>query len=318
MDGASFLSQVRQAHPLVTRMLLTGYADLESAMRAVNKGAIFRMLLKPCPAEDLQEALAQAMRQHELLGAEQRLLEQTLKGAVEALVETLALASPLAFSRASSLRRYVGHMARELGQEQVWVFEVAALFAHLGYVAVPEKVLERHFSRQVLSEAERQMLDSSAKVAPQLLGHVPRLEPVIAILEQLHRQPAGGGEGTELGVAMVQVAMAVDDLVMQGKEVAQACELLRGKHEARLLGALQSCQANREGSRVLAVEVKDLGAGMVLESDVFLETGQLLVKKGQNITLALLERLRNFHRSAGLKQPILVRQYPTVLPTLKR
>src|SRR5512141_2774337 len=50
MRGAEFLAQVRQLSPETVRVLLTGYADLESAIAAVNEGQIFRFLNKPCPA----------------------------------------------------------------------------------------------------------------------------------------------------------------------------------------------------------------------------------------------------------------------------
>jgi DNA-binding NtrC family response regulator len=42
MNGAEFLAKVRERAPDTARMLLTGYADLEAAIDAVNKGNIFR------------------------------------------------------------------------------------------------------------------------------------------------------------------------------------------------------------------------------------------------------------------------------------
>src|ERR1035437_4870481 len=47
MDGAEFLSRVRTRAPASTRVILTGYPDMEAAMRAVNEGKIFRFLKQP-------------------------------------------------------------------------------------------------------------------------------------------------------------------------------------------------------------------------------------------------------------------------------
>lgn len=48
MDGATFLKHVRERSPDTIRLLLTGHADLESAIAAVNEGQVFRFLTKPC------------------------------------------------------------------------------------------------------------------------------------------------------------------------------------------------------------------------------------------------------------------------------
>jgi DNA-binding NtrC family response regulator len=53
MDGAAFLGQVRQRFPDTVRMLLTGHADIDAAIAAVNEGQIFRFLSKPCPPAQL-------------------------------------------------------------------------------------------------------------------------------------------------------------------------------------------------------------------------------------------------------------------------
>src|SRR5690349_5358195 len=52
MDGATLLHEIRMRRPDVTRILLTGEAGRDAAMRAVNEGQIFRFLTKPCPIED--------------------------------------------------------------------------------------------------------------------------------------------------------------------------------------------------------------------------------------------------------------------------
>jgi signal transduction histidine kinase len=64
MDGATFLTEVRSRHPEVVRILLTGYADIEAVVAAVNSGNIFRYLQKPCPHDTLRAALEEALAEH--------------------------------------------------------------------------------------------------------------------------------------------------------------------------------------------------------------------------------------------------------------
>ncbi|PYX95051.1 MAG: hypothetical protein DMG71_10630, partial [Acidobacteria bacterium] len=74
MDGVQFLSKVRTASPDTVRMALTGYADIDSAINAVNEGSIFRFLTKPCPKETLAKAVTAGLMQYRLITAEKELL----------------------------------------------------------------------------------------------------------------------------------------------------------------------------------------------------------------------------------------------------
>ena len=114
MNGAELLARVKEHSPQSTRMLLTGQSSMQDAIDAVNRGAIFRFLTKPCPPPQLIEALGQAVEQHRLVTAEKELLDKTLKGAVQVLVEALGLVNPMAFGRAQRIQRYVAHVVRSL------------------------------------------------------------------------------------------------------------------------------------------------------------------------------------------------------------
>jgi CheY-like chemotaxis protein len=65
MDGSTFLSRVRYMYPEVTRMVLSGYTDLQSVTDAVNHGAIFKFLTKPWIEEELEAALREAFAEYE-------------------------------------------------------------------------------------------------------------------------------------------------------------------------------------------------------------------------------------------------------------
>jgi DNA-binding NtrC family response regulator len=64
MNGAEFLSQVRQLSPNTVRMLLTGFKDINQAIEAVNEGRIFRYLTKPCEKKDLVTAIELGLAQY--------------------------------------------------------------------------------------------------------------------------------------------------------------------------------------------------------------------------------------------------------------
>jgi DNA-binding NtrC family response regulator len=70
MDGLDLLQRVRLHDPRVLRILLTGRADVQVAMRALNEGAVNRMLLKPWEQVDLLGTLRIAARASAILAAQ--------------------------------------------------------------------------------------------------------------------------------------------------------------------------------------------------------------------------------------------------------
>ena len=148
MAGSVFLREARRCAPTAVRMLLTGYADSDAAAQAVNDGQIFRFLTKPCDRDELKRACAGALAQHRALVAERELLEQTLHGAIKALTEVLALASPAAFGRSARLKELTGALARATGSGDAWEIEVASMLVHLGAVTLPDATAEKLHSRR--------------------------------------------------------------------------------------------------------------------------------------------------------------------------
>ncbi len=61
MDGIEFLQHVRERAPDTIRVMLTSNDDQQTAVDAVNEGAVFRFLNKPCQAEELERVLEQAV-----------------------------------------------------------------------------------------------------------------------------------------------------------------------------------------------------------------------------------------------------------------
>ena len=77
MDGAQLLAKIALKHPAVMRIMLTGNSDMQTAVRAVNEGAVFRFLTKPCDKELLRSTIHAAMVQYRFSGLKQEDLGTT-------------------------------------------------------------------------------------------------------------------------------------------------------------------------------------------------------------------------------------------------
>jgi YesN/AraC family two-component response regulator len=127
MDGIELLKRVKKASPDTVRIMLTGNADMQTAIEAINEGSIFRFLIKPCSKEMMGRTLTAALVQYRLVTAEKQLLEQTLSGCLQVLTEVLSLVNPAAFSRAERARRYIHHVVTAMQLGNPWQYEGAAI-----------------------------------------------------------------------------------------------------------------------------------------------------------------------------------------------
>lgn len=92
MSGSQFLSEVRKKYPHTIRMILSGQADLEAAVRAINEGEVYRFLLKPCNPADLRITIRQGIEHKQLVELSRKLLREYEKK--QALLDELERANP--------------------------------------------------------------------------------------------------------------------------------------------------------------------------------------------------------------------------------
>lgn len=76
MSGSEFLSKVRKQFPHTIRMILSGQASLDAAVRAINEGEVYRFFLKPCNPTDLIFTIQQALTHKRLEEQSRRLLRE--------------------------------------------------------------------------------------------------------------------------------------------------------------------------------------------------------------------------------------------------
>jgi two-component system, probable response regulator PhcQ len=81
MSGSEFLSKVRAQYPHTIRMILSGQASLEAAVRAINEGEVYRFFLKPCNPTDLLFTIQRALAHKQLEEQSRKLLREFQKQA---------------------------------------------------------------------------------------------------------------------------------------------------------------------------------------------------------------------------------------------
>ncbi|MEO6603721.1 MAG: response regulator [Polyangiaceae bacterium] len=311
LDGATLLARAREIAPSTSRLLLTGQADVNSAVAAVNQGQILRFLWKPCAPEALIEALELGVEQHRLVTAERELLDRTVTGCVGLLSEVLALVAPALFSRTHRIKALVIHMVKKLGLEDAWRFEVAALFCMIGCVGLSEATIARVLAGRPLDDADQKAFDEHPLMTHRLLSAIPRFEEIAAMI----RLQTGGPytepkSDVERGGIMLRVAFEIERATALGKALPDAIVEFERKLGAAAQPFLRTLSdfRNAEGSTtVRTLAVGQMTSEMVLEEDVRTTNGVVVVPKGRALSMVLIERLFKFSRAGTLVEPIRVR-----------
>jgi response regulator RpfG family c-di-GMP phosphodiesterase len=318
MNGARFLAKVNEVSPQTIRMVLSGQADLDSTVAAVNEGHIFRFLMKPCDTDKLVEVINSGIEQYRLVDAEKHLLENTLNATVKSLVEILGLINPDAQRRASQIDKYAQTASTALKLPGSWKYHLAAMLSQLGCITLPAETLSKVYGGQPLNDEENKLYESHPEVAGKLLAQIPRLEDVAGMVAGQLKAPAkelatGNAETWKpqaIGAAILWTAVRFDLLVNQGRTPQAAAQQIR-QLVPHLPQAITDAMiktpvatGGRRESR--KVTVSNLSIGMILEGEVLSTKGIRLVPKGAEITGSLLGRLRTIASGVGVAEPISV------------
>ena len=324
MDGIQLLSKIKAQSPDTIRVMLTGNADMETAINAINEGSIFRFLNKPCSKETMAKTLTAALVQYRLVTAEKQLLEQTLSGSIQVLTEVLSLVNPAAFSRAERARRYIHHIVTSMKLPNVWQYEVAAMMSQLGCVTLPSETIEAVYSGEKLSANEQTQYDAHPSVAYDLLSKIPRLEPIAWMIEHQNR-PVREVDDSEkkdmrLGAEILRLTLAYEKLIHKGVSRTEAVHTLTGQNKnfsPQFFDALVELDPNSDEGEIRQCRIEALATGMIIQQDVRTGEGELLVSKGQEVTSPLLSKLKNFHARRVITGDVTVSLPTTTLAFVK-
>lgn len=326
MDGVQFLTRVHDRSPDSVCVMLTGNADLDAAIAAVNEGNIFRFLTKPTDPEVLVKTLNDAIQQYNLITSERVLLQETLSGSIKVMVDVLSLTNPIAFSRASRAKEHIRRIAEHLNIQSIWQFELAALLSQMGCVALHPEVLEKHHSGLTLTPGEQETLNSHPSVGRKLLASIPRLQSVAemiglqqATFSSLTRAGgSGSSEAVNLGAQMLKVALDFDQLMSCGKPPNVAIELLASRpdvYNPRIVAALGTVRATPAKMDTRIVNVSQLTTGMIAACDIRSNGGMLLLARGQEVTGPIVARLSYWVQRGEMEERIRVLVPHQELPT---
>lgn len=315
MDGIQFIAEARKTASDSVYIMLTGNQDVQTAMKAVNDGHVFRFLNKPCEIAEIRRALDAGLQQHKLIHAEKELLQNTFVASVNVLTDVLDALRPDVVEQSHRIDAVMRACEEALGFCGNWQYRMAARLSLVG-LALQPATQQAQFEqlRPCDPECGRLLKEATATTA-RLIERIPRLQGLVEIL----RFPVTGKMqftahdveqcSPALGATLLRIATHWTMLMAGGNHPMSslvALQLAFPQLPAAIADALLTLEGNDALDAPEKVALDDLAVGMVLADDVLSEDGAVLLRSGRRLTLAIIEKLRLHNVGMRKLKPVVV------------
>ncbi|KPJ60981.1 MAG: hypothetical protein AMS15_06160 [Planctomycetes bacterium DG_23] len=249
MSGVELLQDIRKRYPDTIRIILTGSTGIEHAVGAINRGEVYRYILKPWHDEDFRLTVQRALERYHILEQNKRLtkeierqnralkevnahleervnertreLTESYLSTVFVLAAAVEVKDPYTRGHSELVSRYASLIAREMGlsQKDKETVQVAGLLHDVGKIAIDERVL---LKPAPLTDEERRLIEAHPKKAVSILERAKLPWDVIPIIKHHHEHYDGSGypcrlKGKEIpsGARILAVADTFDAMNSQ-------------------------------------------------------------------------------------------------------
>ncbi|MES2047110.1 MAG: HD domain-containing phosphohydrolase [Pseudomonadota bacterium] len=283
MDGAAFLEKVRARWPDTLRLLLTGFADIQSIINAINRGEIYRYITKPWDDNDIILVVKQALERKELEKEKKRLEELTLRQNDE-LKELNNSLEQKVLQRTNELKS--AHDSLIGANEKL-------RNSFLTSIKVFSNVIEMRSGKLV--GHSRQVADLARKIARKMKLNPSEIQDVfvagllsdigkIGFTDELINTPMSQLSSDQLG-AFHKHTIRAEQLLMPLDDLLVAAKIIRSQHERYDgLGLPEGLHGDLIplGARILSVasDFHQLQIGMLTSKRLFADEAKAFIIKG--------------------------------------
>ncbi len=228
MTGTQLMKMACKTSPDTVRIILTGYADSQSSIEAINKGAVSRYLLKPWNEIELRVAVRQAVAQYRLVQEKRELetitnelnkelqalaaelenkveertrevselnhqLETSLLASIRMLAELTEMNCEVVGKHAKRVATFSREIGRRLGMSSpdLLQLDAAAMLHGIGTVGLSASLLAK--PRSAMTPQEKGLVDSDSLRGEAVISMMPNLAPAALYIRHMHELYNGQG-----------------------------------------------------------------------------------------------------------------------------
>ncbi|MDD3013017.1 MAG: response regulator [Candidatus Gastranaerophilales bacterium] len=222
MEGVEFLRQSMEISPNSVRILITGYADANAIINAINTVKIHRYIKKPWVPEDLINVVDASLELYQLNNDNQQLtvdLKDLFSGTITAITEALDAKDPYTSGRSKRVTYYALEIGKylNLSDHLLSELELAGMLHDIGMIGISETILNK---TEMLESEEFEIIKKHVNTGVKILEEIKQLESVVHIVRTHHERFDGKGYpfglvGEEIPICarIIAVADAYDGIV---------------------------------------------------------------------------------------------------------
>jgi response regulator RpfG family c-di-GMP phosphodiesterase len=337
LDGVGTLERVRQKSPSTVRIMLTGFADQEDTVRAINTAGISRYITKPWDDILLVQVVHESVHSFNLaaenhflneeLAVRSKSLAELLDGTVGQTIELLShLISYVNIHAANQTERVrklgnaVLTLIKNISQQERWEIQRALELFNLGIAVLPPWIQVTLNKEGLWSLPRFPVAANHHLLAFDLLKDIPRFDQVARIIQLSHKNFDGENEpksvvlkGNDLpmGARLLRILIDLDSLSTEhhrGRDMLLKMVHQPKKYDVELISLMLGLESTMRVSQAEKhATLEELEEGMILVEDMVTIRGHVMIRAGSEITRPVLRILSQTRHYDPIKEPVRVR-----------
>lgn len=279
-------------------IFVSGATEVTDKKRGFELGAV-DYITKPFDITEVKLRVRTHMELSKSREERRDLLSGTLAGTIQVLLEIMSLSNPFAYEYANTAKKLAAAVARDLGVDELWKVEVAAMLCLVGTCVNPPEKTEQIICGKNVPLEDRRQFASHPAVGSKLISKIPRLEDMAEIIKN-QMEPLGEVEfdGSKTSLAGAQILGAVINYLNythRGQTSKGAFTLMkqnRAQNNIEVIKSLERVVAGGGVDDIRSCGVADLMEGMVLAEDVLARDGTVIIKRGTAVNSLVKDHLR--------------------------
>ena len=248
MKGIEFLSRVKAAYPDTIRILMTAYADLPTAIEAINTDEVFRFIIKPWDNEVVLGAVREGLERYEVVEK----LRGADEGALLAIAQAIELKDPYTKGHCDRVASFALLLADALALTEKMKEDIrrGSWLHDCGKIGVSESILNLEGK---LSESEMKVVMNHPAWGADLLRHIPVSDTVRNIVLYHHEKYGGGGYPAGLVAEKIPIEARIVAIADVYDALISDRPYRKGYPEERVVAIMRSMEGSFLDPRLLEI-----------------------------------------------------------------
>jgi len=299
VDGNLLFEVAKEISPHTIRIMLSGNADLTTAVDAINKSSVYKLLIKPFPANELKKIIFEAIKVYNKNIESKDILDDTFLVASSIIKNLVAMLSPRDGFYVNNITYMTKIIVNNMNYIQPKKIIIASYLSQLGFINLPTEIKSKIYYKKQLKNNEVKVIEEHPNFAKKIILKKAFLMDIangISFQNKTFVQVSSIKDKLTADIAMV-LRVAIDytlDLIYYDSDKRALRELKRNfmLYDPKILKVLEVYVTSLDDDyNIVEISPMDVKDGMIIARDFFNASNELLITKGSVVTSSIRLKL---------------------------